>query len=46
MKKRKVNKRYGRIDAEIDLLDEIEDGDTEEEDDTLFDINSTRRSQF
>jgi len=47
LKKRKVGKRYGRIDSEMDLLDEIEDeGESEDEDDTLFDLNSTRGSQF
>jgi hypothetical protein len=40
-----MDKRYGRIESEMDLLDEIE-ADSEEEDDTLFDVNTTRRSQL
>jgi hypothetical protein len=45
LKKKKMDKRYGRIESEMDLLDEIE-ADSEEEDDTLFDVNTTRRSQL
>lgn len=44
LKKRKVIKRYGRVEAsEMDLLDEIEDDESEEEEE-LFDINRQRRS--
>jgi hypothetical protein len=44
-KKKKVDKRYGRIESEIDLLDENEDAETDEEEEELFDVNATRRSR-
>jgi len=44
-KKKTVDKRYGRIESEIDLLDEMEEAETDEEEE-LFDVNATRRSNF
>lgn len=44
-KKRKVDKRYGRIESEIDLLEEMETAESDEEEE-LFDVNMTRRSNF
>jgi len=44
-KTKMVDKRYGRIDSEIDLLDEMEEAETDEEEE-LFDLNATRRSNF
>jgi len=45
LKKRKVVKRYGRIESsEIDLLDEVQDDEESEEEEELFDINQQRRS--
>lgn len=44
-KTKTVDKRYGRIESEIDLLDEMEEAETDEEEE-LFDLNATRRSNF
>ncbi|CAL8087165.1 unnamed protein product [Orchesella dallaii] len=47
LKKRKVIKRYGRLESsEMDLLDQIEDDEESEEEEELFDISqhSQRRS--
>jgi len=45
MKKKKFNKRYGRIESEVDLLEEM-DIETDDEEEELFDAGARKTINF